>query len=159
MRTSSIKGVLHFEGNPFGNERMRHAFLGDKVLKAFSPSHFQTQYILKNKINILSFTVWQILSFIFCPLISDKVSRWVTQVPVCAHSGIMMFSAQLWEQKTVLFNGSGVAKLLRLNLCYECRITSHAFAAASQPLWVTALAVCSTPLCNCLSSLVTSESL
>lgn len=103
MRTSSIKDVLHFEGNPFGNEQMRHAFLGYKVLKAFSLSYFQTQYILKNKINILSFAVWQILSFVFCPLISDKVSRWVTWVSVCAHSDITMFSAQFWEQKTVLF--------------------------------------------------------
>lgn len=127
MRTSSIKDVLHFEGNPFGNEQMRHAFLGDKVLKAFSLSYFPTQYILKNKINILSLPVWQIPSFIFCPLISDKVSRWVTWVSVCAHSGITMFSAQFWEQKPVLFNRSGVAKLLRLNMYWECRMRSHGF--------------------------------
>lgn len=35
MGTISIKDALQFEGNPFANEGMRHAFLGDKVLKAF----------------------------------------------------------------------------------------------------------------------------
>lgn len=71
MRTSSIKDVLHFEGNPFGKEGMIDAFLGDRFFKAFFLSYFQAQSILKGKISILSFTIWQILRFIFCPLIPD----------------------------------------------------------------------------------------